>query len=1228
MNILAVVRHFFSIRTFTVVIMITLVSGFFPISYTVANAARTGVLMSDQAGVVTDPGTPLPLKLMVADDGSGKPQAVVVLEDGSANGWFTNGNLSGGCTSNLVGDPVSLQINSNVVNKAFCYANAAPGVYTITATLYVDAVQVGESSSLNVTVEDLGSVWPTMWNNTCLQPETYGLVESSLGSSAEVTLQAIFNENGFGSVNVEREMQMMAQAWRFADPDPDSVTIKVTVLGSYASNKQAFGYYTAGDKDSFVPLFKQAGHTAVVPTLAIGDSMVFELPNNDTGMLGFGLDTIGNPSNLWLSQSYLNIDDQDNLLMYNPEENVYLLAFEDRPEMFPSDKDYNDLVVKIEVLGCDTFRCMDPGAQNYDQNATKPGDETMCIYSNTQLSLFKIVKGGIAVATDWLLSATGPTTISGYGSVTSTPNFAAGTYTLSESGGPNLSEGWYEAGPWECVGDVTNDRNQIVLQPGQSARCSITNTYIPPDKATLMVVKKLVQDNGGVDLLSDFSFSVSGDLSTTSSWTNGKRIGDITYATTTYVVDPGTYTVIEDILTKNKDRYEVSYSGDCNPVVLAKNETAVCTIVNDDIAPVLTVINHVINDDHTIDPEKSANDFTMVVSGSDVSQPFFPGSESGTTIFLDAGNYSVGVENTFGYNKSPDCVGVLDLGQLVTCTITNDDPDPTVALVTFVKEVINNYGGTAVSDDFGFMVSGNATATAVAHGGSLQLPIGVYGVSENTFAGYEFVRSSDFCLGGKFEISQTNLGKYYKCVFLNRDIEPWLTVTTVLEGGKATISDFDTVVENTDPLVVDSRHVSSSQPYGYTAGTYQVHQSYDSTLGRYTTVYSGDCDSTGKVALAVGDTAECVITNSAYTVTGYKWHDENENGIYDPLTEKRLADWEIVATDGVDMIHTYTDATGYYELALWPGEWTIGEVQQAGWEQTFPEKGACNFTFDDGTTDFDRVCNFGNHLIRRPILSCDFFEAIPNSNVQSGSAVTLTWQTTDADWVSINNSVGDDLKKDGTTVVQPIGDTIYTLTARRALDQAITPLAFVQSLLLGHPYEYEEVSCQVLVDVSNGGGGGGGNMPHCDLFEVTHEAGSVSLNWETRNGTRVYITEDGEEFFASDDATKVAAGMYTHMSEGRSYELTVTRGSRSDTCTAELLPGSYVSGRVLGEQVSVVPMPGPQPLVLGEQVSVVPLGAADAGAGGASPVNVSFAQVVTAILSRGRSQVVKRSGSV
>jgi hypothetical protein len=56
--------------------------------------------------------------------------------------------------------------------------------------------------------------------------------------------------------------------------------------------------------------------------------------------------------------------------------------------------------------------------------------------------------------------------------VSSNPSFDAGTYNLSETGGP----GGYTASTWNCVGSGTqNDGDTFTLALGQSATCTITN---------------------------------------------------------------------------------------------------------------------------------------------------------------------------------------------------------------------------------------------------------------------------------------------------------------------------------------------------------------------------------------------------------------------------------------------------------------------------------------------------------------------------------------------------------------------------------------------------------------------------------------------------------------------------------------------------------------------------------------------------------------------------------
>src|SRR5207249_763665 len=95
----------------------------------------------------------------------------------------------------------------------------------------------------------------------------------------------------------------------------------------------------------------------------------------------------------------------------------------------------------------------------------------------------------------------------------------------------------------------------------------------------------------------------------------------------------GAYSVDED----DVFGYLKSLSDDCAGN-LAVGETKTCTITNDDVAPQLVVIKHVVNDNGGT---KTAADFTLSVSGDSASPASFAGDENGTTVTLAAGPYSV-----------------------------------------------------------------------------------------------------------------------------------------------------------------------------------------------------------------------------------------------------------------------------------------------------------------------------------------------------------------------------------------------------------------------------------------------------------------------------------------------------------------------------------------------------------------------------------------------------------
>src|SRR5204862_6922112 len=110
-----------------------------------------------------------------------------------------------------------------------------------------------------------------------------------------------------------------------------------------------------------------------------------------------------------------------------------------------------------------------------------------------------------------------------------------------------------------------------------------------------------------------------------------------------------------------------SHTATCrSPTGLAPGGSATCTITNNDQAATLTVIKHVINNNGGT---KSAADFTLSVTGTSPSPASFAGSESGTTVTLNAGSYSVDEAVVSGYTKSlgANCSGTIANGQTKSC---------------------------------------------------------------------------------------------------------------------------------------------------------------------------------------------------------------------------------------------------------------------------------------------------------------------------------------------------------------------------------------------------------------------------------------------------------------------------------------------------------------------------------------------------------------------------------
>jgi hypothetical protein len=472
------------------------------------------------------------------------------------------------------------------------------------------------------------------------------------------------------------------------------------------------------------------------------------------------------------------------------------------------------------------------------------------------ITINKTVQQGSAVASDFSFnvspSVNGQSTYtipSGQSSVTVNNVNPDGSYTITESGpsgyvftgGTGTSCTVVAATLNTASGQMT--ASVAAGKPPTNATCSFTNTQ---NTGTITLIKSVTNDNGGTAGVNAFGLSIGGTSVTSSQ---------------TLTLNPGSYAINEAGLTGYSF---VSITGTGCPttlggnVTLASNQNITCTITNDDIAPQLTVIKNVTNDNGG---NAVAGDFTMSVIATDVSDDSFPGvSGSGTTVTLDAGSYSVSEGGPSGYSGSysTDCSGTIAIGETKTCTVTNNDDAPRL---TLIKSVTNNSGGALLASDFALHLSGGAYNGTQNFSSSSTPTVAsntAYTVSESTVTGY--AQTGIVCVDDNTQaiVSQPvslNEGQQVTCTISNDDIAPLLTVTKIVtnnSGGTLQVSDF--------PLYVNALQVTSGTQNSFTAGNYTVSET--NQTGYVAGTWSGDCNPDGTITLQIGSTYSCTITNN------------------------------------------------------------------------------------------------------------------------------------------------------------------------------------------------------------------------------------------------------------------------------------------------------------------------------------------------------------------------------
>jgi uncharacterized repeat protein (TIGR01451 family) len=311
----------------------------------------------------------------------------------------------------------------------------------------------------------------------------------------------------------------------------------------------------------------------------------------------------------------------------------------------------NDLTVNAG-----TYNVVEPAVAGYAttyqgcSNILLPlGGSATCTITNNDQPATLIVKkvvvndnGGTKVASDFSYQVNGgaPRSFEADGQNDLTVN--AGTYNVVE---PAVDG--YATTYQGC--------SNIVLPLGGSATCTITNDDVA---AKLIVIKHVVNDNGGTKAAGDFTITVDDAGSNPPSFPGAEAPG------TQIGIDPGAYSVSES----GAAGYSMTQSAECSGTI-ALGETRTCTITNNDQPATLIVKKVVVNDNGGT---KVASDFSFQVNAGS-AQGFEADGQNDLTV--PAGTYNVSEPAAAGYTTTyQGCANVvLALGGTATCTVTNND---------------------------------------------------------------------------------------------------------------------------------------------------------------------------------------------------------------------------------------------------------------------------------------------------------------------------------------------------------------------------------------------------------------------------------------------------------------------------------------------------------------------------------------------------------------------------
>jgi prealbumin domain-containing protein len=618
-----------------------------------------------------------------------------------------------------------------------------------------------------------------------------------------------------------------------------------------------------------------------------------------------------------------------------------------------------------------TWICSGTGVHQEANTVTlEEGAAGICNVTNTDqaptLALTKTVtnsNGGNNPKTDWTLSATAPVgsgfaTISGTADVGATVARSNIVYTLSES----AVAGYTNGTTWTCTDAATPDRfsqtaTTVTLFEGAAVSCSVTNT----DQAPTLALDKIVSNpNGGNNPQSAWTLSatpeansvgatlISGSADVGPSAAKSNVVYTLSESSVPGYTNGTTWTCSDG---PGADRFSQTDT----TVTLFEGAAVSCSVTNADIAPTLALDKDVSNTnggnnlqgDWTLSatPEANLVGATLISGSADV----------GATAAKSNVIYTLSESTVLGYTNGTTwtCTGTgvhqvnntvsLDEGAVGSCTVTNTDQAPTLALT---KVVSNTSGGNDPKSSWiltatpaagsGYSpISGSADVIATAAKSNV-----VYTLSESNVTGYTngtIWTCTDTASPDRFSQTDTTVtlfeGAAVSCSVTNVDDAPTLALTKTvsnLSGGNNDKSDwtlsatapigsgFATITGAADVLATPARSnivytLSESTVLGYTNGTSWTCTDAASP-DRFTQTAT-------TVTLFEGAAVSCTVTNTdvAPTLALDKTIDDDFGGGASEedfvLTAHPASGSDITNLDGGDVEATAAKANMAYTLS-------------------------------------------------------------------------------------------------------------------------------------------------------------------------------------------------------------------------------------------------------------------------------------------------------------------------